>query len=507
MNQEPFNIIQKQDGKEAPNESSEAVGRVASIYKTVGNSISEMRAVIAEIFGDRPTPKQTSDIFKLNIDCFEELCDYLTFQDLNVMAKTCKHLQKYASYCFQQNYCNVKKISYGTNILISDSFIISPEDDFVNINHLSQYIHKISLLGDHSLNELKLIQSKCSRVQKMEISCTKITKTQLKRLKKVLKQIDTLQINHCLFNGKFHKVVLAFCPKMKRLCLNGKSPSSTIIGSNNDWMRRSVPNLERFDMMQTIEHRRTESAPKIDEIKIFLEVNPNVRIFSILADCLWTNRESFVDSKISLDTLIVYVRENLDLNEFFVFLNDLHERGFYKHLQLSFSMKQNQNDIDKLVSLKGLTKLDVSSSSYLISLAVFSNLKEICISRSLEITLGLENLLQTDVQIQWIHIDFAAFQHILLLVRQIAGLIAIRVTYFEDGSQFNLPGNLLDVDTLNKEREKLRLERATENDVTRVSIYVREPIFIATKWATNGREFDLIRLRRHESFENDPFLL
>lgn len=48
--------------------------------------------------------EQTGDIFKLDIDCFEESFDYLPFKDLVNVGETCKRLQRVAGYCYQQNY-------------------------------------------------------------------------------------------------------------------------------------------------------------------------------------------------------------------------------------------------------------------------------------------------------------------------------------------------------------------------------------------------------------------
>lgn len=525
MSQGPSSTMEKRDEKEKneqnenePNESAGAVGGVVSVFAIIENSIRALRAAFAgkstdcprpqQTAGksaDSPRPQQTADIFKLNIDCFEEFCDYLTFRDLLVMAKTSKGLQRIASYCFQQNYLNIQKTYHDNRIQVYD-FFSSPEDNFVEINQLSLYIHKIKLLGDYSLDSFPSIRSQCPRVRKMEIAVAEITKDKMKRMTKALEQIDSLRINHCQIKGKFHKVVFAFCPNLKRLCLNGKSRTTTLIGTNNKWMHRQIPKLERFDLRNEIEHRFTETTPRIDELKTFLEINPNVRTFSVTADCLWTNQESFLNSTISLDELLVCVNKKLKLTAFYGLLNDLHDRGFHKRLQLSFLFKENQEDIGKLDTLKKLEKLDVSTSNYRISLAAFSHLKELHINKSQEIV-DLESPPYIDLQIQRIWIGFAAFRHILLLVRKIVGLKKLRIAYFEDGAQFNLPGNLLDVDALNKEREKLRLDRVIENDVSQVTIYVREPVFIATKWTINGRKFDLVRLQRYESYENDSFWL
>lgn len=47
---------------------------------------------------------QTDDILKLDIDCLEEIFDYLSITDLVSVGKTCKRLKQVAEYCYQQNY-------------------------------------------------------------------------------------------------------------------------------------------------------------------------------------------------------------------------------------------------------------------------------------------------------------------------------------------------------------------------------------------------------------------
>lgn len=48
--------------------------------------------------------KQLPDIFKLTVDCFEEVFDYLSLKDLAAIGQTCKRMQRIAGHCFQQNF-------------------------------------------------------------------------------------------------------------------------------------------------------------------------------------------------------------------------------------------------------------------------------------------------------------------------------------------------------------------------------------------------------------------
>lgn len=47
---------------------------------------------------------QPPKIFKLNVDCFEEIFNYLAIHDIFAMGETCTRMQNVAGYYFQQNF-------------------------------------------------------------------------------------------------------------------------------------------------------------------------------------------------------------------------------------------------------------------------------------------------------------------------------------------------------------------------------------------------------------------
>lgn len=48
--------------------------------------------------------ERSPDIFKLNINCFEDLFEYLSLQDVIAIGQTCKRLNLVAAYIIQQLY-------------------------------------------------------------------------------------------------------------------------------------------------------------------------------------------------------------------------------------------------------------------------------------------------------------------------------------------------------------------------------------------------------------------
>lgn len=323
-------------------------------------------------------------------------------------------------------------------------------------------------------------------------------------MKKTLKKLELLRISYCQIDGKFHKIVLPLCPNLKRLTIKGRTRSSIIIGTNNEWLCRQYPTLQRFDLVHFSDHRRIDEVLKIDELKTFLEIDANVRTMSIVADSLWMNRNSLIDSTINLDVLNILIADTLELNTFYVLLNDLQERGFYKRLHVTFSRKREQEAINQLATLNALRKLDISSSNYRISLSTFNKLVELRIHKSREIS-DWECLSKDHLKLEVIEIAFASFDEISMPVKWAANLSKIKVNHFEDGTQLDATEHILDLEALNRERELFRMTRQTEIVVTKVSIYVNEKIYLPTKWAFNGREFSLIRLKRIETQGSDVF--
>lgn len=89
---------------------------------------------LRRLFGSTAVTK-TDDILKLNIDCFEEVFDYLPIKDLVSVGKTCKWLQQVAAYCYHQNYmgrayCSGSGINYFNRK--------------INVEHFARFIQELS---------------------------------------------------------------------------------------------------------------------------------------------------------------------------------------------------------------------------------------------------------------------------------------------------------------------------------------------------------------------------
>lgn len=70
----------------------------------------------------------------------------------------------------------------------------------------------------------------------------------------------------------------------------------------------------------------------------------------------------------------------------------------------------------------------------------------------------------------------------------------MKFLYLQDGTQFSTFNNIFNLIALNNARRQLA-------DAQKITIYVKEEIYLATKWAMKETDFDLIRIKRYESFE------
>lgn len=94
--------------------------------------------------------EQVADILKLNEDCFGEIFDYFSIQDLISFSQTCKRLNQVAGYAFQQNYTNADIIYKNGSIFIRD---------LCNADCFTKFIHKVRIRQD----KLSLCSTQCVR--------------------------------------------------------------------------------------------------------------------------------------------------------------------------------------------------------------------------------------------------------------------------------------------------------------------------------------------------------
>lgn len=79
--------------------------------------------------------------FKLNVDCLNKVFDYLSFDDVHSIGKTCKPMQQVAGGYFQTNniidaYVNSRDVFYRDVWLKHDEFNKCMQNVFFNSTYL-----------------------------------------------------------------------------------------------------------------------------------------------------------------------------------------------------------------------------------------------------------------------------------------------------------------------------------------------------------------------------------
>lgn len=101
--------------------------------------------VVTEENPDRPP-----DIFKLNIDCYKEISNYLAIEDLISLGKTCKFIKQMITFSYYSHYKGLSA-QCSSNAIYASEYITSGRliaTRFIDI------IHSVYIKGRHNLQFL-----------------------------------------------------------------------------------------------------------------------------------------------------------------------------------------------------------------------------------------------------------------------------------------------------------------------------------------------------------------
>lgn len=463
-------------------------------------------------------------IFKLTVDCCDEIFEYLSLKDLHTFGQTCKTFQKVAGEYFQRNYSAAAKFldPDGVYTVYSDNNGVTNEriktlafNRFTN--YISHYYHNLAPLNyihDHSneFESLKHIYLVCLDLNKKRVAC----------MKNILAKIEIVQIRNSSCYGDIYEVFLKFCINLKRLLVQDADfdrsyhPFDSDTHFINYWLRQEYPKLEYLELIPKFE-------PKLMGLGGFFEKNPGVRGFSTSSLCLWDNRQELLASNAKLDTLEVKIfpitnvilftdppdsdsdddnaaaaqpgtaEKKRNLPSLFDLLKKLYAQGFYKRLQFYIDNVDEKTSI-QLAALPALEKLCIQNFSKAYSLSHLCNLKELAIFDGAN-PIDMEIFANNFQNLQRLYMTNATIDAILPFIRRSTNLTRIKVVP-KDDAHFN--DGILKLPMLNKEREHLFGAR-------KVAIHVPDNIFLKTKWTTlNGdTELKFVEMKRADSFEWD----
>lgn len=457
--------------------------------KVVNNSLKSTRGIfvnykMSEVVNTYENPakkpklykiQKPADIFKLNLDCFEEMLEYLSATDLRALSQTCKLLQQLVGAYVKMNYSAATKID--ENVFIKDADERIEKSGF---NHFIRHVTFCDQPRDHnftSLDHLNLIR-------------IELNPSIINRIQNLLPNLKILHIKYCPLHCDFYDTFLRFCSKLKRLHITSND-EDIIKSSDNKWLHRTYPSLQHMEL-----YPKQRLRFDVNELIQFFELNRNVRNFSTSYRFLWEHQFEFVESRIQLDFLEVKIfrefgNEPFIMESMFGILNQLYDRGFYKHLHLRLP-NITEECTEQMISLQGLEKLSIGAFNQWFSLHRLVHLKEFAITNTPP-RVSMVTLAQELVNLEVLFICHGNYGDILPFIQFCPKLRRIIIK-----EERHSNGRLLKVSVLNEERRKLK-------NACRLTIFVSDDLFAATKWATgDGRiYFDLVRIQRSDSYRWD----
>lgn len=233
---------------------------------------------------------------------------------------------------------------------------------------------------------------------------------------------------------------------------------------------------------------------------MFLERNPSIQKFATEQQFLRAESIATMKANIKLDELAIKIRWTDDLVSFCHELNELHERGFYKRLQLYFGklLRMKQGMIDSLATVNGLVKLNIYGLiDGPIALSALTSLEEIYVHFSYMIA-DPAAVANNCINLKRIYFHKSHMVNVMPFIGRSLNLEKIEMDFLYVGFQgdiyYDWRDNIIDLIALNGVRQQLP-------NAEKVTIYTQERIYLKTKEAMNETNFDLIQLKRKESFE------
>lgn len=457
-----------------------------------------MVSVITRILCLPNNPPQ-AEIFKLKMDHFDEIFDYLSLHDLVVLSQTCERMRRIVGYYIRTNYAASEfhylrdgiKQAYDSNIKVDElsSFLKRLVFDYsrdveykpwIGLEYLSKrkiiWIRKLMQpLLERYIPHVKVEQFKS--LTEIHFSFVDLTDTRISRMKEILGQLETVQLFSPNISNKkleFYDAFLQFCTNIKKLFICGPGR----IGYN--WLLRQYPTLEHLELIGCGDR-------PIVELKTFFKQNANVRTFAMDYEMILTNSHILKNTNARLDILVLSTYYQPDHGSFRDKINELYEQGLFKELHIYFyRIYANRNYFDELATMKGLTKLHIHDIMRGNDLSHLVSLKHLCFYTAEDIT-NIMTLADKLINLEFIQFLYANICDILPFIRYSPKLTKIVVFRLKKSDK-----TILNVAELNEERSNL-------NNARKVTIYVEEPVYLAVKWSVNQTDGSLVRIKRGSS--------
>lgn len=419
---------------------------------------------------------ETPKVFKLDIDCFDEIFEYLSLRDLHSFGQTCKTMERVTGEYFKRNYVGAEKFTNDDGIYTVCSGIANR----VNISGFNQFINYTSHYHNE-LGPLQYIQGhsiEFASINEIYLVCSEINEILIKSLMNLLPNIEIVRVRQCTIVGDFYEKFLKFCNNLKEIYVQD-DVGDLIKERKNPWLQQEYPSLHTFQLT-------ARNSFKVNDLNAFFERNPSIQTFLTTSGVLWRHCPELLRSNAKLDTLEIYDGHHvlsISMQTFCNLLNQLHERGFYKRLKLNVT-GPNQECGDQFASLRALESISIMQFSERCGLSRLVHLKELTIYDGFN-PIDMEILAKNLINLRRITLNKATFDDILPFIQNSIKLNRIHASFTE---------NILNLKRLNEERMELI-------DGRKIIIFVPDNVFLATKWNTKNGDTNLshIEMRRSTS--------
>lgn len=459
----------------------------------------------------KSAPVEPEPIYKLDTKCFHALFDWMSLGDLHSFGQTCKQFQQIAGEYFQKTYLKCEIRVGADGIYAKDNFekakpVIgtlegpktmggtlegpktmgsTPEKSKqrsdstkIQLNGFIKFVEKIAIHAIRNENADEIFNfiemSSFESLRQIHFVAINLTEARVKCLKKVMKDIEVLKIDSCVWKGKLYHNFLKMCKKsLKHLSVHD--------GSDANWLLKHYPKLEHLELYKV--------GFTIDKLEKFFELNPDIRSFAIDINYLWANERTLRTANIRLDDLAVNIHgweSKMDaINSVF---DKFQKRGLYKRLHV-YTSYYDAESFKRITSMPLLDKLYLSNKvAAPIDIPQKNHLTEISFRYFTDI-LDMEHLNSKLDHLERIHFKEASLYDVLPFVQKLVKLKIIAI----EKTKFNL-SFIMNLDSINRQRELL-------HDAQKVTLYIDETVYLETKKFISVVNFSKLELKRAQLYE------
>lgn len=405
--------------------------------------------------GNENNPPQ---IFKLDVDCVQEIFDFLSFGDIKSVSKTCVRMHRIAFDYSKSNFAGMR-----------------PNLRRSHTNGFEEVVWNFYIPLGYDMKSVL----QCKSLKHISFSGDSMYANDIRGLRPILGELESLEFTDFLFYGDFYKDFLQFCPKLIKLQIKegGRRGPSYIMGTSDCWLLRSYPTLQCLKL--NLRYR-----PNISNLRTFFQLNPTLETFSMDGFTFHRCINTMLQANINLQILsITRANDKLPMEIFCNHLNQLRSQGFYQklHIEMNYSNQEKTNTISSLLVMEELSIV----GSIELPLNISLSLKHLILIHPLLTSTNLESIAKRLVNLE--RLTLAQFESKMLepFIQYSIKLKTITISSCDDIEN-------LDLVAWNQKREKLlRAQKLT--------FYLFDNDYLAVKWRNNSSDFKMIQIKRAES--------